>query len=334
MVRRKIPVKGPSLHEVRQRIEAIRRIDLESADPGYLRGRIDSLFHGFVNETPFVNPGQKVYRAVKWAEKPSYVHQLSYPPAERVSKYGRVNRPGQPIFYGSIGWNAPLFELRLKPGDQIALSRWAITSKLVVNNIGFTESAFQRLQSDRNAKQSWRRQDQSGSSPSNRLRENYFGAEFTQDVPDHETHKYKISAIIADILLSDIHDDDKIDDTLSLGMAGLLYPAVALLGHSDNLALKPEIVDKYLRIEQVEYIRIDSTEIDGKYVTFHNTHLDFANSFGSDQSIEWKGRPARWHITIPPGGKVQVSKENGRAVYRDEAGNIIDPMDHIYSSRE
>lgn len=312
----------------------MRRIDLKSVEPDFLRNRISSLFHGFVSETPLINPGQKVYRAVKWAERPSYVHQISYPPAERVSKYGRVNRPGQPIFYGSIGWNAPLFELRLKPGDQIALSRWAITRKLVVNNIGYTDSVFQRLQSDRNAKQSWRPRGRSESSPSNRLRESFFSTEFTQEVSDDETHKYKISAGIADILLHDIHDDDKTDDTLSIGMAGLLYPAIALLGHSDNLALKPEIVDKHLQIEQVEFVRIDSTEVDGKYVTFHNTHLDFANSFGSDHSIEWKGRPARWRITVPPGGKIQISEENGRTVYRDEAGHVIDPMDHVYSSRE
>jgi hypothetical protein len=84
-------------------------------------------------------------------------------------------------------------------------------------------------------------------------------------------------------------------------------------------------MDSYLRLEQVEYIRVDSKSVDGKLVTYNNTHMDFANTFTGDK-IEWKGRPAQWNIMIPPGGMVRGSIENGRQVYRDANGNIIDPI--------
>jgi hypothetical protein len=229
------------------------------------------------------------------------------------------------MFYGSVGWNAPLFELRLKPGDHVALSRWRTTNRLIVNNIGYTALAFRRLQSDREAKQSWNPRDQIELSPADRLLYSFLSEEFTQDVTDIETYRYKLSTNIAEILFHDLHEDDKIDDVTRNGMTGIVYPAIALLGHADNLVLRPDIVDKYLQVEQVEYVRVDSMDVEGKYVTFHNTHLDFANSFGLNRSVEWKGRPARWNIVIPPGGKVTASKENGRLVYRDEAGNIIEP---------
>jgi hypothetical protein len=316
--------KSPSLHEVRNQVAALRRINLETVELPFLIERIKPLFHGFVVYTPILEVGQKVYRAVKWDKKYSTVARLSYPPPDKVKTFGRVNRPGQPVFYCSVAWNAPLFELRVEVGDHIALSRWGVTERLIVNNIGYTDAVFERLQSDRPSEPRWARRDGSTETPTSRLLQRFFSEEFAREISSSEEHLYKISNAVAHFLLHDIHEDVRIPGVKTNQMAGLVYPAIAMLGHSDNLAIKTDVVDNYLRLEQVEYLRVESKAVDGKFVTYNNTHLDFANTFAGD-IVEWKERPAQWNIVIPPGGVVRGSTENGRQVFRDVDNNIIDP---------
>ena len=90
--------------------------------------------------------------------------------------------------------------------------------------------------------------------------------------------------------------------------------------NSDNAALKPHIVDQHLKIEQIEYIRIDKHFDDLKYQV---TTLDFADTFGLDGKIEWKGRLPQWQIE--PGKTAIVTIENGSYIVRDIKGNIIKP---------
>jgi hypothetical protein len=71
-------IKALSFQEMRQQIAAIRRIDLKTAEPIYLANRIQPLFHGLRIRTPILDAGQKVFRAVKWDERPSSIDHLSY----------------------------------------------------------------------------------------------------------------------------------------------------------------------------------------------------------------------------------------------------------------
>jgi len=318
-------LKKLALSDVRDRIAALRRVNRKSVELPVLVERFKQLFHNFATTVPFLEPGQKLYRAVRWEKKHSVTSRLSYPPADRVTAFGRVNRPGQPMFYCSVAWNAPLFELRVEPNEHIALSRWRVTERLVINNVGYTDRVFERLRSDRPSEPNWRRRDGSMEGPVNRLLQRFFSEEFAQEVPLGEEHLYKIPNAIAEILLHDVHECDRIEGVTINRMAGLLYPAMAMLGHADNLVLKPDIVDSYLQLEQVEYMRINKKEVDGKFVTYHSTHLDFADRSNADGVIEWKGRPARWNISIPPGGMVRSSIENGRQIYRDADGRVIEP---------
>jgi hypothetical protein len=319
------PSESRKLGEVRETIAAIRRVDLNTADIAALSRRIQYLLHGFVVQVPIIDPGTKIYRAVKWDQQHSQVGRLSYPPADKITRFGRVNNIRQPVFYCSVGWNAPQFELRLEKGDLFALSRWRVTERLIVNNLGFTDKVFRRLQSDLRSMPQWIRRDQIPQSPVVRLLDRFFNEEFTREVSVGQEHLYKLSAAIARPFLHDVAEDEKVEGVRDNRMAGLLYPAIAALGHGDNLALKPEIVDRYLAIEQVEYNQVVDRKEDGKYTTYENKHIDFANSFGASGEIEWKGRCAQWNIVIPPGGQVQISNENGRTVYRNESGEVIDP---------
>lgn len=303
------------LGELREIVAAIRRVDLKVADVAALSRRVQYLLHGFVIQTPILEPGTKVYRAVKWDQKYDLTARLGYPPPEKISKFGRANTIGQSLFYCSVGWNAPQFELHLEKGDFFALSRWRVTERLIVNNLGFTDRVFSRLQSDRSSIPQWIRRDQNPQTPSARLLDKFFNEEFTREVPAGEEHLYKMSVAITLPFLHDVAEDEKIEGVRDHRVAGLLYPAIAVLGHGDNLVFKPEIVDRYLAIEQVEYNQVVDRKVDGKYVTYENKHIDFADAFSPAGCIEWKNRCAEWNIVIPPGGAFGlVRKTEGRCI--------------------
>ncbi len=55
---------------------------------------------------------------------------LKYPPANKVTKYGRCNIPGQSVLYACFGKLTALNELKPKRGDLITISKWtAIDNK-------------------------------------------------------------------------------------------------------------------------------------------------------------------------------------------------------------
>ena len=149
----------------------------------------------------------------------------------------------------------------------------------------------------------------------------FLAAEFSRVVEPGSEHEYKLSIAIAEKLLGPLNTENG-GSTIPAGsqFGGLIYPALAMSANADNLALLPEIVDQHLDLEQVEYIRVEDKTSETQ---FQVTVLDFANSWGSDGSIEWKGRRPQWQIQA--GEAVQVSVENGRWVARDVNGEIIEP---------
>ena len=78
-------------------------------------------------------------------------------------------------------------------------------------------------------------------------------------------------------------------------------------------------MDNYLKLEQVEYLRIDEVVEPQRY---KYTFVDFANSFATDGTIQWKGRPQKWTIRD---ASVTKKEENGELIFRDGNGNVIDP---------
>lgn len=311
----------PSVHDIRSRIAELKRIDLHNAGIEFLKSRLELLFRGFMLSTPFLTVGQALYRGVRWAEKPTSRSQLSYPPAGLITYHQRVNRPQQPMFYCSVAREAPFFELGLKPGDQVAISRWRLTQKILVNNVGYAPTVLTRLGSTRQAP-NWGPTHPMISSPANVLVADFFASEFARVVTPGEEHLYKLSIAIAEKLYLDPLHMDSIGDEFQgeRRFGGILYPTIAMRANSDNIALLPEFVDRFLHLEAVEWIRVDAEDLDLKYQV---TNLDFANSFSSEERLDWKGRLAQW--VVGPGREVRVSVENGKYVVRDEKENIVEP---------
>ena len=311
--------KPPSVHEARERISSLKRLKLENASVDFLKERITPLFKGYVLNTPILDRGQEVFRGVPWKEKTTNISQLTYPPASSVTKFQRANRPGEPRFYCSIAREAPFFELNVIPGTHIAVSKWRLREKLWVNNVGYTVDTFNRLNSTRASMPWWQSSAGVTERPVTKLIHQFLSEQFTREIPDGSEHLYKISIAIAEKhIMNFIHDSYDESWPLDRRIAGLIYPTVAMRAKSDNVMLLPEFVDLYLELVLAEYIRVDKATSDFKYEI---TMLDFANSFGSDGAIEWKGRAPHW--VLPPGASAQVTVENGKMVARNEKGELL-----------
>ena len=293
----KKPIQNLNLKQIQDIIKEIRRLDLKVVDINIIKEKLKPLFVGYTLRAPIYEPGLKLYRGRVCNEKPNKIEDITYPPAKLITKYQRVNRPGQSVFYCCAGRRVPFFECFVKTGDKFILSQWKTISRLLVNNIGYLNDNIMGLQP----------KSLDELKEANILIRNFIDEEFTKNVNKGEEYLYKIT-----IALAEKHFSDDIFN-------GLLYPSIAINGRSDNLALKPNYVDKNLMIERVEFIQIISV----KGFEYKIKVLDLATSFGKDGSIEWKGHPGKWYLK-KKGDELILSVENGRWVAKDKEGKIVE----------
>ena len=293
----KKPIQNLSLKQIQEIIEEIRKLDLEIVDIDIIKEKLKPLFVGHTLRAPIYEPGLKLYRGRVCNEKLNNIEDITYPPAKLITKYQRVNRPGQSVFYCCAGRRVPFFECFVKTGDKFILSQWKTVSRLLVNNIGYLNDNIMGLQP----------KSLDELKEANILIRNFIDEEFTKNVNEGEEYLYKNT-----IALAEKHFSDDIFN-------GLLYPSIAIKARSDNLALKPHYVDKNLMIERVEFIQIVSV----KGFEYKIKVLDLATSFGKDGSIEWKGHPGKWYLK-KKGDELILSVENGRWVARDKDGKTVE----------
>lgn len=135
--------------ELRKRIRKLKLLDLEKADLDYIKSQLLPIGNCYMHKCPIVGIGELVFRAVAWREKPSQKEQLGYPPEHKISSFQRINRPYQPIFYGSVDSISTIAEIAPKNGDRIAISKWRVTKPFYIASFGYTESVFKNLGSAR-----------------------------------------------------------------------------------------------------------------------------------------------------------------------------------------
>src|SRR5260370_19607048 len=86
-----------------------------------------------------------LFRGVVCEERPQTIDRISYPPADRVTKLGRLNRIGQSMFYSSRAAPAVYYEIHAKPGQRIAVSTWEFIEPLWMHNLGFHADSVRRI---------------------------------------------------------------------------------------------------------------------------------------------------------------------------------------------
>lgn len=65
--------------------------------------------------------------------------ELQYPPKESCNKTGRANVPYHPVFYGSYDLECCIMELELKKGEEVVVSEWCWKEKPNLNTKLFSK---------------------------------------------------------------------------------------------------------------------------------------------------------------------------------------------------
>ena len=294
-------------NEIQAEIKKLKEMDLQNVDVESLKQHIHNINKGYELTSPIIPVGNKLYRGVLWKEKPVNVSQLSYPPPESVNKFHRAGRTNQPLFYCSFVRDAVFHELRVYAEDKLVVSEWETVSSLIVNNVGYYPEVLEKLGASRTMPYWYNEQHPEAIEENKQVRQ-FFTDEFTKIVPPGQEHLYKLSVAIAEIHFGfDMFD-------------GLIYPAMAMRGNADNMAIKPSSVDNKLVLKKVEYYQITECCKDGGY---RIRMLDFANSFSKNGQIEWKGRLPHW-VLRKRGEALKVAVENGKWVARNLNGETVE----------
>jgi hypothetical protein len=269
-----LPLTPLPIEEIQNAIEAFRALELRSVSIEELKQMFKPIFHGYTKRLGHLRAGTIVFRGRECKLKPNNISDLRESP-KQIARMSRANRENNPFFYCCTTYDAPFFELDVRPGDTIVLSRWITTESLALNNIGFTKNAFLQLRANRDTPSYGEIEMQVPKS--NSVVDDFVNGEFIKKVPRGKENEYlyKPTLAIAEMMFSDEMFE------------ALLYPSIAKNGNADNFAIKPRCLNQNkLKLEGVEYVHIDSVDGDDIIVT----QLDLADSFQNDGTIEWKVR--------------------------------------------
>jgi len=234
-----------------------------------------------------VNSNEVVYRSRPNDEKDYYdkISEISYPPAEKVTKFKRANKLEQPVFYCSdkrpTSYAELLYELAesVQEGDtlSITLSLWQLAIDLEVVLIINPTDTLQTEYSlkHKNAVEGLLKDLDEDTKTGTILLYEYFGKRFAEDARNN-TSVYIITSAFANTIISDdVH--------------GIMYPSVPLLEKGFNIAFSTKDVDD-------SKIRLLMVERDTFTVT--NTEDDNPNfkqlSDTEHGIIDWENKKILW----------------------------------------
>jgi len=280
--------------EARELIKQLNRMDLDQADYCHIKEVVNRLFVGI--EVRGITPHResRLYRGVVYCEKPLDVTQIGPPPSSTVVDFQRCNPPNKPMFYCSPDPASVFYELNVKAGDRLYLTKWSVLQDFVILQIAPKAEGIAR--------------DHLGD-----MVATFFETKFAQPIHATYSSQYKITSAIAERLSQGnvVGRDD-------LTMGALSYPSVSHPARSENIAIQPVIVDSCLRLDYAEEMEIK--EVRGKKIDYSRT--DFCSHFPNGK-IEWEGQILHW--TVPPSSRITLTVEADGWIARDETGQIVNP---------
>ena len=269
---------------------------------------LDTLMSNHFHRTITLEQGKILYRARHTEDRPASVRDVGMPPNNIVS-FGRVNTPGNPVFYAAETREIALEEIGAVPDCHVAMSTWRLREKLLVGNLGFTGSGLYRLNPDVGVP-AWKTRPSPYEEPEldDQHRryceevENFLGEIFLLEVPSSQKFLYKLSIAAAKALGFDPLGDrivTKIGQynyriTGTSPAEAIFYPSVAHQAKGGNVAIRRQSLEK-LELQDVEYLKMAA----GENGTARPTGVDFSNSVGEGQRLEWKGRSVQYQLTSP-----------------------------------
>ncbi len=246
------PSESPeTISDLRGSLLAIEAMAQNGATPSELLPSIQLVHRGFTLDMPEFEPGLKIFRAVRVDSKPINKGRLSYPPAEYVRQNGRLNAAGEVLFYGALfePSNA-LYECRAQVGERFAVGCWTTTQKLLFNHLGYFGAGVNSLPIPRVPL--WMKP--ATETTRNEILRSWQSDIFTKKIEEGGERFYNISIALAKFAMSELVPGNESPKEL----AGVLYPSIATQLYSDNVALKPHVVDSSLQLIKVFFVEIRS----------------------------------------------------------------------------
>ena len=293
------------------------RDELKKKDIDTLKKHLRWKIGGYTVASIPMTTDNVLFRAVKCPRRPTTVRRISYPLPEHVTENGRLNRARTPLFYCSRGAPSAYFEIRAKQGDTIALSRWALTQQLWMRNLGYHPAALQRIGAPIEARMRLANPIPNEKPANERLRR-ALSLACTEDVRSGEEYRYKLSIAINEWLFdgAGLMPSDLPDGPRDGRPAGTVYPAMRMRGIADNIAILPEFVDRYLRLEFVQWVLIEAASDDPPSCTVK--HLATARDF-PDGNLVWDETPMSDRDR-----RGTIALEGNNWISRDGYGEIYD----------
>lgn len=247
-----------TVEEFRSRIDTIECLDKSGASIAELSEAIRDLNRGTRVGMPQLHPGLKIYRTVRMTEKKCDRARISYPPKERCDKSGRVNAPGEVVFYGCISCRptgkelqqfdiACLYEIDAQPGERCVIGEWIVFEPMRVGHVGYSATGLSE-HSLRNG-QPWMEIDDEN--PVTPYIRKWQSDMFTRKVAKGDEDRYRMSIAIAKLCVRPCLEDDDV-------VSGLVFPSVASELCIDNVAIVPSEVDRALRLRRAWFVEIQS----------------------------------------------------------------------------
>jgi len=272
---------------------------------------------GYIVAVTDIRSDNLFYRGVACQQRPSTIDRVSYPPPDKVTKLGRVNRIGQPIFYCSAASAAVFYELRVKPRDLIVLSEWEVAEPLWMHNLGYHQDALRRIGGPDVVERPRLTNPIRNEPRRNASLRRQLSFAFTEDVPEGQEYRYKQSIAINELLFDRAEPLPNPPGGPSSGRAaGTVYPAMRMRGAADNVAIWPEFVDSSLRIKSVRYVLVEAADEATSSYTFLT--LALSHTF-SGRDIVWQ------ELHLPEiQRRSHIALEGGNWVLRDGFNRIYD----------
>jgi hypothetical protein len=293
--------------------DEIKRKDIDTLKR-QLRRRLDD----YTKDIGYITTENLLFRGVICAERPSIIDRISYPPAEKITRLGRLNRISQSMFYASKAAPAIFYEIHAKPGDRIALSTWELKDALWMHNLGFHTDSLKRMGAPVDGSRKRFANPIPNETEFNARLRRQLSEAFTEDVLDGEEYRYKLTIAINELLFdgagplpNDLPKGPRCDR-----VAGTVYPAMQMRGIADNVAIWPEFVDRFLRLKFVSYVLVEAADPERQSYTVSS--LEMSDVF-LDKEIIW-----RRGLTDERQRRGNIAFENGLWIQRDGLNQIYD----------
>lgn len=179
----------------------------------------------------------------------STIAHLKYPPKEIVTKYGRCNLPKQSVFYGTFSMMTALNEMKPEYGDLITRSFWVNKAE---SPLRVCPIFLNQPKGDIINPQTWEYENEYRKKVQETFPNNsadfvielsqFISDAFARRIDSGNDRDYLFSAYFSDKILNEF-EEGRID--------AIFYPSVQEKLSFENIAIKPEVFDKFYELEEI-----------------------------------------------------------------------------------